>query len=148
MENDIRTKCIMKFYEIYPLSRKIVFDTFDRKKYHLTRTQQIIILSLSVSKTLTMSHLAARINTSNEQATRAVSQLVDMGFVVREHDRENRRLVNISLTDKAEGLLKQMKSDIHDEMIKRFKEVSDDDMDKLYEALQQVSEILKKVADE
>ena len=48
MNNEIRTGCIMQFYEIYPLSRKLVFDTFDQKKYHVTRTQQIVLLSLSV----------------------------------------------------------------------------------------------------
>ena len=61
----------MSMYEIYPLSRKLVFDTFDKKKYDITRTQQIIMLSLCIEGTLTMSQLASKINTSNEQATRA-----------------------------------------------------------------------------
>ena len=62
----------MSMYEIYPLSRKLVFDTFDKKKYDITRTQQIIMLSLCIEGTLTMSQLASKINTSNAQATRAL----------------------------------------------------------------------------
>ncbi|MBQ8967975.1 MarR family transcriptional regulator [Ruminococcus sp.] len=147
MNDDTRAKCIMEFYKIYPLSRKLVFDTFDQKKYHVTRTQQIVLLLLSVSGQLNMSQLATRINTSNEQATRAVSQLVDMGFIRREHRPDNRRVVNITLTEEAEGFLKKMKAEIRDELLKRFAGVSDEDMEKLYEALIQVTAVLSQVTD-
>ncbi len=147
MDNDTRTRCIMEFYEIYPLSRKLVFDTFDQKKYHVTRTQQIVLLSLSVSGQLNMSQLASKINTSNEQATRAVAQLVEMGFVQREHQEGNRRVVNIKLTPQAEDFMKKMKAEIHDELLRRFSNVSDEDMSKLYDALVQVSAVLKQVTD-
>ncbi len=145
MEADIRTKCILAFYEIYPLSRKLVFDTFDKKKYDVTRTQQIILLSLSMYDTLTMSQLASRINTSNEQATRAVAQLVDKDFIVRMQDPGNRRVIKIKLTPDAQVFLKKMKSDIRDDLVKRFSEVSDEDMELLYNSLVQVDSVLKKV---
>ena len=63
MVDNVRRECIMSMYEIYPLSRKLVFDTFDKKKYDITRTQQIIMLSLCIEGTLTMSQLASKINT-------------------------------------------------------------------------------------
>ncbi|MBQ9541077.1 MarR family transcriptional regulator [Ruminococcus sp.] len=147
MDNDTRTRCIMEFYEIYPLSRKLVFDTFDQKKYHVTRTQQIVLLALSVSGQMNMTQLATRINTSNEQATRAAAQLADMGFIRREHQTGNRRVVIISLTPEAEDFMKKMKAEIRDDLLKRFANVSDEDMDKLYDALVQVSSVLKQVTD-
>lgn len=147
MDNDTRTRCIMEFYEIYPLSRKLVFDTFDQKKYHVTRTQQIVLLALSVSGQMNMTQLAMRINTSNEQATRAAAQLADMGFIRREHQTGNRRVVIISLTPEAEDFMKKMKAEIRDDLLKRFANVSDEDMDKLYDALVQVSSVLKQVTD-
>ena len=147
MDNDTRTRCIMEFYEIYPLSRKLVFDTFDQKKYHVTRTQQIVLLALSVSGQMNMTQLATRINTSNEQATRAAAQLADMGFIRREHQVGNRRVVIISLTPEAEDFMKKMKAEIRDDLLKRFANVSDEDMDKLYDALVQVSSVLKQVTD-
>ncbi len=137
----------MEFYEIYPLSRKLVFDTFDQKKYHVTRTQQIVLLALSVSGQMNMTQLATRINTSNEQATRAAAQLADMGFIRREHQAGNRRVVIISLTPEAEDFMKKMKAEIRDDLLKRFANVSDEDMDKLYDALVQVSSVLKQVTD-
>ncbi len=132
-------------YEIYPLSRKLVFDTFDKKKYDITRTQQIIMLSLSVSGTLNMSQLAAKINTSNEQATRAVAQLVDRGFIVRIQNPGNRRVINIRLTEEAQIFLNKMKYEIMDDLINKFSEIPDEEMERLYESLRQVSGVLKKV---
>ena len=113
MVDNVRRECIMSMYEIYPLSRKLVFDTFDKKKYDITRTQQIIMLSLCIEGTLTMSQLASKINTSNEQATRAVAQLVDKGFVIRMQNPDNRRVINIRLTDEAMRFMEKMKNVIH-----------------------------------
>ncbi|MDO4944470.1 MAG: MarR family transcriptional regulator [Ruminococcus sp.] len=145
MENDVRTQCIMSMYEIYPLSRKLVFDTFDKKKYDITRTQQIIMLSLSVCGTLTMSQLASKINTSNEQATRAVAQLVDRGFIVRMQNPKNRRVINIKLTEEAQVFFNKMINEILDDLISKFADISDEEMERLSHSLEQVSSVLKKV---
>ncbi|WP_294407950.1 MarR family transcriptional regulator [uncultured Ruminococcus sp.] len=145
MNNDARAKCIMTMYEIYPISRKLVFDTFDRKKYDITRTQQIIMLSLSLCGTLTMSKLAAKINTSNEQATRAVAQLVDKGFIVRMHNPENRRVINIKLTEEAEIFFNKMKAEIIDDLIEKFSCLSNEEMEEFSRSLENVSDVLKKV---
>ncbi|WP_419561637.1 MarR family transcriptional regulator, partial [Ruminococcus sp.] len=124
MVDNVRRECIMSMYEIYPLSRKLVFDTFDKKKYDITRTQQIIMLSLCIEGTLTMSQLASKINTSNEQATRAVAQLVDKGFVIRMQNPDNRRVINIRLTDEAMRFMEKMKNGILDDILGKFSSVS------------------------
>lgn len=145
MVDTVRRECIMSMYEIYPLSRKLVFDTFDKKKYDITRTQQIIMLSLSVSGTLTMSQLASKINTSNEQATRAVAQLVDKGFVVRMQNPANRRVINIKLTDEAMSFMEKTKAEILDDLLSKFSSVSDGEMKQMKDALELINGILKKV---
>ena len=141
MVDNVRRECIMSMYEIYPHSRKLVFDTFDKKKYDITRTQQIIMLSLCIEGTLTMSQLASKINTSNEQATRAVAQLVDKGFVIRMQNPDNRRVINIRLTDEAMRFMEKMKNEI----LGKFSSVSDSDMKKMKDALVFINSILKKV---
>ncbi len=145
MVDNVRRECIMSMYEIYPLSRKLVFDTFDNKKYDITRTQQIIMLSLCIEGTLTMSQLASKINTSNEQATRAVAQLVDKGFVIRMQNPDNRRVINIRLTDEAMRFMEKMKNEILDDILGKFSSVSDSDMKKMKDALVFINSILKKV---
>lgn len=143
MERKERIECINMLYEMYPLSRKLVFDTFNLKNSILTRTQQIILLALSLSKTLTMSQLAEKINTSNEQATRAVAQLVEMDFVERKQNAKNRRIINISLTDKAMNFLENTKNNIMDELLKKFERISDNDMLSFKQAVSQIINVLK-----
>lgn len=143
MERKERIECINMLYEMYPLSRKLVFDTFNLKNSILTRTQQIILLALSLRKTLTMSQLAEKINTSNEQATRAVAQLVEMDFVERKQDTKNRRIINISLTDKAMNFLENTKNNIMDELLKKFERISDNEMLSFRQAVSQIINVLK-----
>lgn len=145
MNNKNRTACISAMYELYPLCRKLVFDTFDKQKYGVTRTQQIILLALALEEKLTMSQLASKINTSNEQATRAVAHLVDKGFIERMQDNSNRRIINIRLTDKANEFIKKTKSEIMGDLLDQFNGVSDEDMEKFHDAIIQIVKILKKV---
>lgn len=83
----------------------MVHESFDCQEVRLTRTQQIILLTLANADVLSMSMLAKRINTSNEQATRAVSQLIEMGFMERFQNETNHRIVNIKLTSKGKDYL-------------------------------------------
>ncbi len=145
MVDNVRRECIMSMYEIYPLSRKLVFDTIDKKKNDITRTQQIIMLSLCIEGTLTMSQLASKINTSNEQATRAVAQLVVKGFVISMQNPVNRRVIYIRLTDEAMRFMEKMKHEILDDILSKFSSVSDSDMKKMKDALVFINSILKKV---
>lgn len=145
MNKEERIECINMMYEMYPLSRKIVFDTFNLKNSILTRTQQIILLALISHKSMTMSQLAKKINTSNEQATRAVAQLVAMDFIERNQDAKNRRIVHISLTDKAVQFLDKTKNNIMDELLKKFETISDDEMENFKQAVCQIVKVLKIV---
>lgn len=81
--------------------RKLVFESFDESSIHTTRTQQMILTVMADGKTFSMSELARLISTSNEQATRAVSQLVKMELIERSLNESNHRIVNIKLTEKA-----------------------------------------------
>ena len=121
MNNKNRTACISAMYELYPLCRKLVFDTFDKQKYGVTRTQQIILLALALEEKLTMSQLASKINNSN------------------------RRIINIRLTDKANEFIKKTKSEIMGDLLDQFNGVSDEDMEKFHDAIIQIVKILKKV---
>lgn len=82
---------------VYPIFRAAIFKAFDSHAKKLTRTQQIILLTMLKKETFSMSGLARSISTSNEQATRAITQLVESGMVLR--------VINISLTDEARAYL-------------------------------------------
>lgn len=145
LKNNSREQCIAAIYDMYPLCRKFIFDTFDTKKHNLTSTQRMVLLSLSRNGILSMTQLAKKINTSNEQATRAVARLVERGLVQRNQNTENRRVVNINLTDNARELIESLYAEIHEELADKFKNVSNEEVEATYNSALQLSEMLKRV---
>ncbi|MBP3272548.1 MAG: MarR family transcriptional regulator [Ruminococcus sp.] len=105
-------------FKVFPLLRRAIFEAFDKQDTKLTRTQQIILVTMAGSDSLSMSELARSINTSNEQATRAISQLVDIGFVTRSQNEQNHRIVNIDLTEKAEKYIADVEYDAENMLYK------------------------------
>ena len=99
---------------VYPIFRAAIFKAFDSHAKKLTRTQQIILLTMLKKETFSMSGLARSISTSNEQATRAITQLVESGMVLREKNKINRRVINISLTDEARAFLDKFQNTVID----------------------------------
>ncbi len=146
MTENERKDYINSLFTIYPVCRKLVFDTFDKKKYGITRTQQVIMLALNVNGTLTMSGLASKINTSNEQATRAVAQLVEKGFIERMHDSANRRVIKIKLTDEAKAFVENIKREMHEDFLERFSVFSDDELEQLVSATNVIADKLAKLS--
>ena len=72
-------------------------------------------------------------------------RLVDKGFVIRMQNPDNRRVINIRLTDEAMRFMEKMKNEILDDILGKFSSVSDSDMKKMKDALVFINSILKKV---
>jgi DNA-binding MarR family transcriptional regulator len=137
------SKCTAVLNELYPLCRQIVYESFDKQEKKITRTQQIILITMVTTDVMSMSELARSICTSNEQATRAVAQLVDMNFIKREQNRSNRRIINISLTDEAKDYLKLVDKVLKAELMAKLEIVSDEEAKQLIESLSMVAKLLK-----
>ena len=142
--DDIQAECFVKLCELYPVYRRVICKLFDAKEFKFTKTQQMIVMTLWLYKKTSLSQLATLISTSNEQATRAVGQLVKKGFVTRERNEENRRLAEIQLTPKAEEAIMESQSRVRERFPKSLKCFSDEDAAELYENLSKVGEILMK----
>jgi len=145
MNEKARKKCIEAMFELYPRGRKLIYESFDKMDDSLTRTQQIILLALSVQDNLSMSQLADRICTSNEQATRAVAQLVDKGYVIRMQNKQNRRVVNISLTEKARNHVEEAKQEVLSDTLSTAKGLTDEELKTLNTSLSNVITIFNKL---
>ena len=145
MNEKARKESIDAMFELYPRGRKLIYKAFDKLEDDLTRTQQIILLALAVKDNLSMSQLASKICTSNEQATRAVTQLVDKGLVNRMQNKTNRRVVNISLTQKARDHIEGAKKAVLNETLASARGLTDEDMLVIKNSIQAVLEIIKKL---
>ncbi|MGN0634371.1 MAG: MarR family winged helix-turn-helix transcriptional regulator [Oscillospiraceae bacterium] len=122
-------------FKFYPVLRQTMYKAFDMQPQKITRTQQIILVTLSDMGMSSMTKLARSINTSNEQATRAVSQLVQMGFVKREQNEVNRRVINISLTELSNEYLKNVMDSAADIMSQHYNDFTNEELETLRKAV-------------
>lgn len=73
----------------------------------LTRLQGLALRSVNQRPGITMTELAQQIGITNPQLTRIVTTLEDRGLVKREHNPENRRVVNVQSTEQGVALIAQ-----------------------------------------
>ena len=143
--DDIQAECFVKLCEMYPIYRRVICKLFDAKEFRFTKTQQMIIMTLWLYKKTSLSQLATLISTSNEQATRAVGQLVKMGVVTRNKNENNRRTIDISLTDEGKKAVKEAQTMLIDRMPESLQKLSESDARTVLECIEKVGSIFNKI---
>lgn len=125
--------------------RSISFDHL-KKKYGLTKSQLVVLLSLSTHEMLNMTQAAKDIASSKEQATRSVAPLADAGYVERFESAENRTHVFIRLTEKGKALMEAFHADCRQHFDAKIKAaLTPEEQDRLREAIATIEEILDKI---
>ncbi len=76
------------------------------KEYGLTKMQIIILNALASSDVLNMTQISEFIGTSKEQATRAVSSLIEKEFVERFVRDNNRTYVEVRLSESGKRFMR------------------------------------------
>lgn|GEM_PF-2369304 len=84
-----------------------------KKSYGLSRTQFVILLSLSYHEHLHMTQIAALIASSREQATRAVAHLVEERLVERFERPDNRARVYLRLTETGRAYMRECRAELN-----------------------------------
>ena len=132
-------------FEIFPLCRKLIFNSVDMKELNLTKSQLSILFALEVKPYLTMSKLSKYIASSKEQTTRAVAPLVKEGLVERCVEEENRRYVYIRLSKKGSCMIQEAKQHFINHLELSFDRLPEEDLDELKKAAETTLKILKKL---
>lgn len=92
----------------FPLMNRLLHAAYDGEQKHLTKTQYIIVISMYLYGELTMMQLSKLCGITKEQATRALSPLVDEGLVARSISENNRNYVYVSLTEEGKAHMRTM----------------------------------------
>lgn len=125
---------------------KLALSCVDRKQFNYSKSDFIILSALLYREHLCMSQLAECISSSKEQATRAVSALVDERLVERYEEPANRKLVHVRLTDegrkKADALRESFRSCVDEKLLSQL---SPEDVARLDRSSREIVEILGKL---
>ncbi|MDD5130172.1 MAG: MarR family transcriptional regulator [Candidatus Omnitrophica bacterium] len=119
----------------------------DIYKGKITLSQLLILNLLSSQEASKMTDLAKLMKVTTAATTGIVQRLVVLGYVQREYDQQDRRIIRIRLSAKGAELLKKLNQQRTQLLIKIFSQISEDDRGEYLRIVTQVKNILDKEVD-
>ncbi len=111
----------------------------------LTKTQIDVLMGLFIFGEMSMSEMSEYLAVSKEQATRAVAPLVDAGYVRRARKPDQRRIVEISLTEEGRRNVEKHNEIVIRDIRECLSGLSDEDRVALVEASRTAVDIIRKL---
>lgn len=109
----------------------------------LSMTEVHVLEAIQNTDVATMTNVSTKLRVTIGTLTTSISTLVRKGFVVRKRGEEDKRIVNLKLTESALDVLK-IHSDFHDQLINNvFKDLKIEEDEVLVKSLERVSEYFK-----
>lgn len=126
---------------IHPLLYKSISKPL-RTKSSITPGGMFVMGSLKRHGILSMSDIGKCLSMPKPHITVIVDKLIEEGYVERQSDPKDRRLVNILLTEKGLKDFEDIKKSISENLKVKLSTLSDEELETLATASQQVKEIL------
>ncbi len=136
---------VRKIIETFPLFlRKMMHDfPFQETDFELNKTQQKALHFVGFHEKAHMGEICRHMNMEKGSFTSVVDSLIDKGLVRRDRDGDDRRKINLLLTDTG----KQFVADFEKKMSKHLKNkldrLSTADRKKFHRAVNDLSEVIK-----
>jgi len=133
------------FY-VLPLMKKRLLHMNAVQKEHGTPLSHVQVLAmLQDAGTMSVSEISRRLGIAKPNITPLVDRLFECGYVDRQHDETDRRVVNIVLLPAGEEKLAAIRSTISAEILKQIEPLSAADFRELNDALRSMSRILSSI---
>ncbi|MDC3417476.1 MarR family winged helix-turn-helix transcriptional regulator [Aquibacillus salsiterrae] len=102
-------------------------------------SHELSLLKLLYEKRIhTVSSLAAELGVTSSHITSVTERMVKKKFIVRERSLVDRRVVQLSLTDKGIELVADLDQRRHEFIAKKFKNLSDEELSQLQHIFQKI----------
>ncbi len=147
MADDKLESIVQNFVKIMPLFQKKIIrnecgfrnDTFNHSHFQIMEV-------LRHHGTQPISEVAKKLLISTPNMTKLLNKLINEGMVERAHDTKDRRIVNISLTDKGDQYLKDKFNLMKDTLKNRLSTIPDDQLNKLNTSLENLKDVLMEIS--
>jgi DNA-binding MarR family transcriptional regulator len=126
---------------IHPLLYKSITKPL-RSKTSITPGGMFVMDSLKRHGTLSMSDIGKCLSMPKPHITVIVDRLIEEGYVVRQNDSNDRRIINISLTDKGLIDFEDIKQALSETLKSKLVLLNDQELEQLSEASQKMKDIL------
>jgi DNA-binding MarR family transcriptional regulator len=144
-ESDEQIKQIVEnLMRIHPLLTKNLNRSI-RSKTNLNPGSLFILGLLKRAGMLTMSEIGCKLSMPKPHVTAQIDRLIAEGMVERMFDPNDRRTINIQLTDKGQTDFTQIKLDVSEEIRSKLQSIDANKIQELLDASNKVKEILTEV---
>lgn len=120
---------------LYPTIRKSFRSLVALKSLPLSTTQLVCLNTVDTMENCTMSALAKELQMSNQQLTKVVDALEEMGTVERKYNEKNRRQVLVYLTEKGKKFLSDLRNEVSKKLEVLFKSLPSDESQGLIDSI-------------
>ena len=132
-------------FEFYSLIRRHIIE-INPYRIHSHAFTMLYSLRYRAGQHTTMSELSDRLGITKQQLTKLVNDFEENGYVRRTRSEENRRMIYVEITEEGNSCLDEMIAEIKTEIKKTLTSFSDEDMDKIIECTEVLSDIFRRDA--
>lgn len=138
---------IERIAQLYPVIMRVMgrIRSIVHEGMDLTYNQYKMLLTIYDKGNCTLNVLAKELQIAMSSASEMVDRLVNLGFVYRTVDEDNRRQVMIYTTEKGEELIRELRRGIVDNYRTLLERLPPRDQERLVETFENLAEILGKL---
>jgi DNA-binding MarR family transcriptional regulator len=135
------------FASIVPLLHKKMFRNFPMEKIplQLTRSNKEVLFSLFEIRRASVTELCNLLHISGPNMTPLIDKLVKFKFLCRKPSEEDRRVVQIEITNEGDLFCKEMKLLLQQQIESNLDSLDDEDLIVLRESLISLKKIIMKI---
>lgn len=126
--------------ELNTISRKNLESYFAR--WSLTTPQILVLAQLDEHKEMKISDIARNLDFADSNISGIVDRLENADFVKRVRSNEDRRIVKVTLTDKAYSLKKDFNLNIEEYFNRLLNKTSQEELDEIITSLEKLKSLL------
>lgn len=122
------------------MRHKLMVGYTAKRKTAITPSQGFVLRFVADNNAVNVKSVAQALHITSSAATQLVDGLVDKGYLFRKNNSDDRRVITLSLSEKAKRLFKEFKEQGMEKMTELFDVLTD-------EELAQYAALNKKIAD-
>ena len=149
MNNNKLEDIIQNFVVIGPLfKKKLVARSCKFSPNPFNHSHFQIMNVLNEDGMMPISEVGKKLFISTPNMTKLLNKLIDEEMVERIPDKNDRRIINIDLTEKGRSYLDEQFKKMQSSLKERLSTLSDDKIDKLYDSLENLKDVLNEISSE
>ncbi len=149
MDEERLNQMVDDIYLFFPLFRKKLFKHKKTLKQNkMPHSYYHILKVLDKRGELPMSEIGRMVYISKSNMTSLIDKLVENQLAERLRDKNDRRVINIALTNKGHELLHDWRKHANNEIKMNLSTLSSEDLEKFSESVKTIKDILNKIGKE